>query len=182
MTTPTDMLENEHRFIAGVVGITPVLADRLETGQRIAPTLLRDIVEFMRIFADQCHHGKEEQLLFPALERKGVPTQGCPIGALMAEHTKGRALVNGLAEAADAFGTGDASARDALVTQLRGIAVLYPNHIWKEDYLLFPLTNKVLSPEEQQALQGEFEKVDDRISADVHRRLVEFAEQVDQRI
>ena len=84
--SPTLMLEDEHRFIAKVVSVAPVLADRLEAGQAVDADTLQGVVEFMRIFADKCHHGKEEELLFPLLGKKGVPLQGCPIGALIMEH------------------------------------------------------------------------------------------------
>jgi len=70
MTSPTEMLEEEHRFIAKVVGITPVLADRIKVGQAVSKDVLRNIVEFMRTFADKCHHGKEEDLLFQPLKKK----------------------------------------------------------------------------------------------------------------
>src|SRR5664280_2602683 len=102
MNSPTEMLEAEHRVIAKVIGAVPVLADRLDAGQAVDVDLLRALVEFMRTYADQCHHGKEEELLFPALGKRGVPLQGCPVGALTAEHARGRTLVNDLA---DAIGT-----------------------------------------------------------------------------
>ena len=63
---PTQMLEDEHRIIAKVVGAATVLADRLEAGQPVDLDTLQGVVEFMRTFADKCHHGKEEELLFPA--------------------------------------------------------------------------------------------------------------------
>jgi hemerythrin-like domain-containing protein len=132
----------------------------------------------MRTFADQCHHGKEELLLFPALGEKGVPLQGCPVGALKSEHEVGRALVKELADATDAQQSGEPGAKARIVTALRGIAALYPNHIWKEDYLLFPMTIKVMSPAELQLLSGEFEKVDERIGSGECRRFEAFAEQV----
>ena len=130
----------------------------------------------MRTFADKCHHGKEEELLFPALAGKGIPMQGCPVGALTAEHMRGRILVKELAEAAEAFQSGELVAMGAVVKSLRGIAALYPNHIWKEDYLLFPLTEKVLSMEEQQSLYQQFKLVEERVGRDVHHRLEQFAE------
>jgi hemerythrin-like domain-containing protein len=170
------MLEDEHLVIAKVVGAAPVLADRLEAGQFVDVETLLGVVEFMRTFADKCHHGKEEELLFPALAHKGIPTQGCPIGILTAEHARGRALTKELAEAAEAYQSGEPAAREAVVKSLRGIAALYPNHIWKEDYLLFPMTEKVLSVEEQQSLYQQFELVEERIGRDVHQRLVHFAE------
>ncbi len=176
MNSPTEMLEAEHRVIAKVIGAVPVLADRLDAGQAVDVDLLHDIVDFMRVYADQCHHGKEEALLFPALGKKGVPLQGCPVGALMAEHARGRALVKELAEAADAHHKGDLGGNERAIGALRSIAAPYPNHIWKEDYLLFPMTDKVLSTEEQQLLSGEFEKVEESIGLDQHQRLEAFAE------
>ena len=180
MTTnsPTQMLEDEHLVIAKVVEAAIVLADRLEAGQALDADMLQRVVEFMRIFADKCHHGKEEELLFPLLSKKGVPMVGCPVGALMAEHTRGRALVKNLSDAAEIYPSGDPAAKEAVLKSLRGITTLYPNHIWKEDYLLFPLTNKVLSPEEQQVLYRQFEQVEKDVGADVHHRLERFAEAV----
>jgi hemerythrin-like domain-containing protein len=49
-------------------------------------------------------------------------------------------------------------------------------HDIKEDYLLFPMTNKVLSLDEQQLLSSEFEKVEERIGLNHYRRLEELAE------
>lgn len=89
---PTDTLEDEHRVILKVVGTMPVLAESLEMGASVAPDVLRDIAEFMRVFADKCHHGKEEAHLFPALERKGVPNMQrlakVPVGQTVAEQLK----------------------------------------------------------------------------------------------
>jgi hemerythrin-like domain-containing protein len=87
------MLEDEHLVIAKVVGAAPVLADRLEADQLVDVETLLGVVEFMRTFADKCHHVKEEELLFPALANKGIPMQGCPVGARTAEHMRGRVLV-----------------------------------------------------------------------------------------
>ena len=176
--SPTEMLEAEHRVIAKVIGAAPVLADQCDAGHAVDVDLVGAIVEFMRTFADQCHHGKEELLLFPALGRKGVPLQGCPVGALTAEHARGRVLVKELADATDAERRGEPGAKELVTRTLRGIAALYPNHIWKEDYLLFPMTNKVLNPEEQQFLSDEFEKVDERTGSDLRQRLEAFADHV----
>ena len=59
---------------------------------------------------------------------------------------------------------GDAPSRDALIKSLRGIVEVCPHHIWKEDFLLFPMTNKVLSPEDQANLRQAFEKVEERLT------------------
>jgi len=68
---PTEILEDH--FIQKVVGAAAVLLETLEAGNEVEGKTLQEIVEFMRTFADKCHHGKEETHLFPALEKKGVP-------------------------------------------------------------------------------------------------------------
>jgi hemerythrin-like domain-containing protein len=176
------MLEEEHRVIQKVVGIVAGFAEELESGGGPDAETLRDIVEFMRTFADKCHHGKEETHLFPLLEKRGVPVRGCPIGILVAEHQKGRALVTELAAATETYRTDNTLARKSLLESLQGLMNLYPNHIWKEEYLLFPMTNKILSSQEQKELREKFETVEKEIGRDVHRRFEQLADKLEERI
>ncbi|MCX6178834.1 MAG: hemerythrin domain-containing protein [Chlorobiales bacterium] len=180
MSSPTEMLEAEHRVIALIVGAAPVLISKIDEGGPVDNSLLTGIVEFMRLYADKCHHGKEEELLFPLLAEKGVPMHGCPIGGLINEHARGRVLVKGLDEAASALSINEADdvARGRLITNLRGIADLYPGHIWREDYMLFPMTDKILGKEEQDTLYAAFQKVDEGIGSQVIERLVRFAKSI----
>jgi len=178
--TPTEMLEEEHHFIQKVVDAMTAVSERLEMGQEVEAEMLRNIVDFMRTFADKCHHGKEETHLFPVLERKGVPVRGCPLAVLMAEHQRGRALVTGLATAAETYVRDGPSAKKPLLESLRGITELYPDHIWKEDYLLFPMTNKILTSGEQKELYDKFEMVERAIGAGVHHRFEQLAEKLEQ--
>jgi hemerythrin-like domain-containing protein len=55
---------------------------------------------------------------------------------------------------------------------------LYPNHIWKEEYLLFPMSNKVLGAADQQQLLEQFEAVDAAVGRDVHQRFERIAEEI----
>ena len=176
--SPTDILEAEHHVIQKIVGAMAVLAEGLGAGQEPPVETLRTIVEFMRTFADKCHHGKEEVHLFPFLEKRGVPARGCPMGALLHEHEQGRTLVTQLAQATEAVASGTASARDAVTAALRGLIELYPNHIWKEEYLLFPMTNKVLGAADQQQLLKQFKAADAAGGRDVHQRFERIAEEI----
>lgn len=178
---PTDILEEEHRIIEKIVKVMSAFIKRLETEQDIDMNDLQNITEFMRIFGDKCHHGKEEKELFPLLEKKGVPMQGCPVAALTYEHEMGRKLVKGLMEATVVYEKKDSLAKEGLLKQLRGLINLYPNHIWKEDYLLFPMTNKILNDSEQKELQTKFEMVEKEIGPDAHAKYKRLAEEMDER-
>ena len=70
-------------------------------------------------------------------------------------------------------------------TSLRACATLvafFPSHIWKEDYLLFPLAGKVLTPEDQRELMEKFETVERELGLDVHERFEKVAAELDRRV
>ena len=174
----TEILEAEHRVIEKVVSAARELNVKIEAGQKPDVDLLRKIIDFMRTYADKCHHGKEEELLFPALGNLGVPIEGCPLGALMGEHTRGRFLVTNLAEGTEMLAAGDESGFEKIKKGLSGIITLYPNHIWKEDFLLFPMTHKVMSTDAMKDMLQPFMDVDERIGKAALKQYRDFAEEI----
>jgi hemerythrin-like domain-containing protein len=180
--TAVEMLEAEHRVIQKMVAGMSVLAEQIEGGEPVDVSLLESIVVFLRTFADRLHHGKEESFLFPALIRRGVPSQGCPIGGLTMEHQKGRVMVGELADAIRGYAAGEPPARENLVKSLRALVAFYPSHIWKEDYLLFPLAGKVLTPEDQQDLMDKFETVERELGLDVHEGFDKVAADLERKV
>jgi hemerythrin-like domain-containing protein len=174
--SPMEILEREHRHIEKVVKACFVTLEEIGNGGTIDAGLLRQIVEFMRVYADKSHHGKEEAQLFPALFNKGVPITGCPIGGLSGEHVMGRHLAGGLSDGIDLLERDPAAAEKTILENLRGITKLYPNHIWKEDYLLFPMTLKVMTGEELLALGTKFEKVTQSVGIETLQRYEDFAD------
>ena len=180
MTTenPVHMLTHEHQYILKVVNSLKAFGEQIERGGPVDVDTYRGIVEFMREFADKCHHGKEEALLFPAMEEKGVPESGCPLEALRSEHVKGRQLVAALDEAINAYTPGEASAIAKILTATRGIYQLYPNHIWKEDEMVFPMVERLFNSDELRKLKTDFEQVETEAGHE-HDRYVEFANRVE---
>ena len=156
---PIQQLTHEHHHILQVVHGLSAIDQELAAGNRPDPARLRTIVAFMREFADQCHHAKEEAILFPAMEDKGVPHGGCPLEALRREHVLGRERVGALAAAIDA------------------LQQLYPNHIWKEDQMVFPMAERLFTPAELDALNARFEQAEIELGQD-HDRYVAFAEEM----
>ncbi len=106
MNTAPAILRQEHDAILRMLDATDEVVQQLEHNQRVAPETLAGVLEFFRLFADRCHHGKEEELLFPLLERKGMAHEGGPIGVMLHEHEQGRSLVRQMGDATDAFSNG----------------------------------------------------------------------------
>jgi len=157
---PTEILETEHRFIQKVIDGIRGLLDLTAFEKAFDADKFASMIDFMRSYADNCHHGKEEELLFPTLIEKGVPTQGCPIGALKGEHIRGRSFTDLGAEGTELLKKGDPSGWESVRKGLEGIASLYPNYIWKEDFLLFPMTIKVMNAGELFKLTDKFDQFD----------------------
>ncbi len=176
-----DVLEQEHQQIQKVVDVMTRLAREIEAGHEFEPALLGDIAQFMRIFGEQCHHVKEEKALFFLLEAKGVPANGCPIGVLISEHRHSHELLDQLQVASANYRSGDENARTALLSLLRSLVDLYRHHIWKEEYLLFPMAKKVLEATDYEVLSAQFGAIESSIGVDVHHGMEGLADIMGQK-
>ncbi len=167
---PTDVLMQEHRVIERMLNILNNAADSVEKGEDVPMTVFEEAIDFIRNFADKWHHSKEEDMLYPAMERRGVPAHGGPIGVMLVEHDMGRKFVSGMAAAVERYKKGDEGAKEAIVENARGYASLLGEHIPKEDTILYPMANQVLSPKDNGELMERFEKVEKEMGEDVHHR------------
>ena len=174
------MLEEEHKVILRMVKVLNAMHKRLESGGSVDTATLREVVDFFRAFADKGHHAKEEDVLFPTLEKNGVRSQGCPIGTLTGEHKQGRALMTALTDAIDKYAKGNPTAKGSISAVLKGAIDLYTDHIWREDYLLFPMTEKVLPKPELDALTMRFKEVETKFGSDFHNRYEEIVKKLEE--
>lgn len=169
--SPIETLMYEHRLIERVLG---ALEARLQAWNHGDEDL--DFVEraigFFREFADGCHHHKEEQILFPALEERGLPRDGGPIGVMLAEHDSGRELIRAAAVGLARARQGDREAVEDVRRSLQQFAELLRGHIFKEDHVLFQMARQVLSEADTDEIGEQFEQSESRD----HERWVRFAE------
>lgn len=157
---PTDLLSQDHRVIERVLNSLDTAAARLHAGAAVRPAYFIEAAEFIKGFADGCHHRKEEEHLFPAMEEAGFPRFGGPIGVMLAEHEDGRRYTAGLRAAAERLAGADKGAVSDVVENARGYVELLRQHIMKEDNVLFTMARRALPPEVQDELLHAFERVD----------------------
>jgi hemerythrin-like domain-containing protein len=161
-------LRHDHRVIQQVVAGMSAVADLLNSGKQVDASVLSDLVQFLRVFADQCHHEKEEQHLFPLLATKANVSIRRELESLEREHRSAKQLVGQLAKVAAVYGHNPAAVRYRIIDLLQQLVDLYPAHIWKEDFLLFPLAQQNLSQTEQEGLKEKFGDVEREVGEDVH--------------
>lgn len=156
---PSTTLRNEHRVIERVLRVLEHLTTRHERGEPFEAASLKKCVEFFRLFADACHHAKEEDLLFPVLEGRGIPREGGPIGVMLSEHQQARALTAEMGAALSSFDGGEDGARERFVSAARQYLALLTNHIQKEDNILFNIGDRVMTDADQAGLCMRFGEV-----------------------
>ena len=177
----TRILMEEHRVIERVLASLEAAANRLATGEPMRARFFVDAAEFVKGFADGCHHKKEEGVLFPAMEAAGVGRQGGPIGVMLAEHEEGRRLTRAMRAAAEKLHAGDASAKDAIVQNARDYVLLLRQHIMKEDRVIFPMADNVIQGEKQAGLAEAFERVEHEETGEgVHEKYLALAEALER--
>jgi hemerythrin-like domain-containing protein len=160
---PTEDLKKEHEAIKLMLRILEEVSRRLETGEKVSAEHLDRILEFIQVFADKCHHGKEEGLLFPAMQRAGIPGERGPIGVMLHEHREGRDFVKGMSEAVERYKKGGKKAGKDVAKNARNYASLLSRHIEKEDNILYPMADARLSAAAQEDLEKGFEKIENDV-------------------
>jgi len=157
MKSVTKDLMDEHHGIGLMLKIMGKVAEKLRAGEPVDREHLRKIVEFLRNFADKCHHGKEEGILFPELFKNAANRP--IINDLLGEHQAGRDFIRGIADSAGRYEPGNPDAVHIAVNA-EGYARLLVEHIKKEDTILFPIADRELSEQSQAEMWERFEKLE----------------------
>jgi len=178
-----DVLMEEHRVIEGVLKTLETAAHYLEAGLPVRPGLFLEAADFVRGFADGCHHKKEEEVLFRTMVDHGVPVEQGPIGVMLQEHEQGREEIRKMRAAAEKLEAGDAGARHALTTSAFAYVELLRGHIFKEDRVLFPMADQAIPPEKQEQVWEGFEHVEHEETGEgVHEKYLALARSLAQEV
>ncbi|OPY21371.1 MAG: iron-sulfur cluster repair di-iron protein [Methanomethylovorans sp. PtaU1.Bin093] len=168
-------LRNEHSEITIMLDILKKVCKLLDEGEDVDHDHLEQLHEFMTVFVDECHHGKEEESLFPTLESIDGDESKKLIEILLAEHETGRKYAKAIGEAISDDDKMDPQNRAKLIKYVRYYIRLLVQHIDKENNILFALAEKKLSGEQNQELFEEFEILEkEKIGLGKHKQLHEI--------
>ena len=154
-----DQMRDEHCHIKEMLKVLEAYSDRLGDGE----ANLDDgaaLIEFFQVFADSFHHEKEERLIFPLLEKLGVPREGGPIEIMLEDHDLGRACVLGMLKALEGLRGGDGEAISSFTGFARDYIHLMVEHIKTEDDAIFDMAEMRLSAAQMEQLESEFVMVE----------------------
>jgi len=154
---PTEKLSVEHRHILRAVGALERFVDQSEKEGKLEAGVGARFVEFIREYSDRWHHAKEENLLFPAMNRAGFPLDGGPIAVMLRDHDTGRDFTRAMAKNPTKTKTTDNTTLRTFANGAQSYIELLRGHIAKEDHILYPMADDALTGENQEALDREFD-------------------------
>jgi hemerythrin-like domain-containing protein len=159
----TSELMKEHEGFMLMLGIMQKVVEQIEKNNLLDQTHQEQIVEFLKVFADKCHHGKEEDILFPELIKLGFSKDSGPVAVMLHEHTIGRKYIKDMSEHFQAYKDGDGNALTMIADDMKKYIYLLTNHIQKENQILFPMVDKTLTAELQDRLFEKYEKLEKEV-------------------
>jgi len=171
---PIGPLMIEHRLIERMVSLLNEELHAIEKNNEVHLELIDSAVDFFRTYADRCHHGKEEDILFRDLAEKKLSSEHKRImDELIQEHVFGRETVGKLFSAKERYGNGDKDALKEIIGFLKELAEFYPAHIEKEDKHFFMPCMEYFSKGERDAMLQECWEFDRKLIHEKYRLVVE---------
>lgn len=140
------LMVDEHKLIKRMLKVMRQACIELTKGAAIDYDDFAEMIDFVRSFADQHHHGKEEKFLFTRMvdEIGGAAEKLVKFGMLV-EHDLGRLFMNDLEEALQRVKDGDEDSRVDVIANAVSYTHLLHRHIGREDDIAYPFAEKQLS-------------------------------------
>jgi hemerythrin-like domain-containing protein len=174
---PIGPLMIEHRLIERMIKVMKHKVRQAEEQRKIDPRFIETSTDFIRAYADRCHHGKEEDILFRDLKKKKLTAaHQIAMEELLEDHKRGRQVTGRLVEANSRYMKGDGGALSEILECIRILIGFYPKHIEKEDKYFFLPIMEYFSKEEKQAMLMEGYQFDADLLHREYQKIVEAEE------
>lgn len=170
---PIGPLMIEHRLIERMITVMKQELQLLEEGREVDTAFIVTAVDFIRTYADRCHHGKEEDILFRELREKDLSEEHKRImNELIEEHQWGRKTTGRLVAANEDYIDGNKKALATISDRLRALVAFYPKHIEKEDKHFFIPVMGYFSQDEKDAMLKEGYDFDQKLIHEKYEKTV----------
>lgn len=158
---PVGYLMIEHRLIERMIKLISLELARMRKQNKADLVFLDQAVDFIRSYADKCHHGKEENILFRDMAKKRLlPGHRKTMNQLIREHKMGRNSVKRLIAARAVYEKRKSRGLRGIKKELEWLSQFYPRHITKEDKGFFIPSMSYFNKKEQARMLGEFCRFD----------------------
>ena len=158
---PEDNLREDHGQIMKLFVSWQKMLGKLDHPDQALIEDFEKCIDWVEVFIDRCHHGKEDEILFPAMESSANPEVKSLIKDLHSEHQTGRSLLESIKLELKTFSQSNGLPA-GLIQLCQGYIDLFRKHIRRENAQLLPLLEKCIPVEAQEQIAAQFEQYDQR--------------------
>lgn len=148
------MLFDEHEMIVNALDAAKQLKTQIGKNDKQYEQNVRDLIDFFRNYADNFHHHKEEQILFPAMKKKNELLGDGVLKEMFDNHEDFRETTKNIEKSLDEKNYAQAQ------KQLEAYTEALLDHIAVENDEVFQMAETLLSEDELDKIFYEFEDAD----------------------
>lgn len=164
----------EHRLIERMLSVIKDALTEIKSKNKVDPVFVDIAVDFIHVYADRTHHGKEEDILFRELTNKSLSTKDRQsMNELIEDHVFGRRITKALVDANTRYRNGDEASLAEITKKLHTLIEFYPKHIQKEDKVFFPASRNYFTDSEDETMLEEFREFDRKMIHEKYKSVVE---------
>lgn len=161
------IMNNEHKYITRMLKVARIMSKNILNGKEIDYDDFDLVIEFIKNYADNHHHKKEEDLLFNRMiENLGEVAEKVVKYGMIVEHDLGRLYISDLKMALEKVKNGDDEAKLDVIASLISYTHLLERHITKEDNVIYTFAQRELTKEVMDLVDKEcveFEEKNEKI-------------------
>jgi len=171
---PRGPLMIEHRLIEKMLKVVEKELAYINKDSAVDTVFIDTVVDFIRMYADRTHHGKEEDILFRELENKKLKDNDLiMMKELIDEHIQARKAVRELVAANENYRNRDSKSIEIIKEKLGFLVRFYPEHIQKEDKIFFPNAERYFTGKELEKMLADFREFDRKMIHEKYGKLYE---------
>ena len=166
MPKTLNIIRDEHRSIAAILHGMEYLVQRIRARRKkVDPRVFHAMLYYLDTFSERMHHPKEDQYLFKAMRERGVEA-GTHVADLEEDHARGEDALRRLAQCLIRYEEGGEQEFPAFEREVENFVRNYRDHMRKEEDIVFPLAERLLSASDWQAIDRAFEENRDPLAGE----------------
>jgi hemerythrin-like domain-containing protein len=166
MSKTLNIIRDEHRSIAAILHGMEFLVQKIRARKKkVDPRVFHAMLYYLDTFSERIHHPKEDRFLFKAMRERSAEAD-THIADLEEEHARGEDALRRLAQCLIRYEEGGEREFPAFEREVENFVRNYRDHIRKEEDVVFPLAERLLSAQDWQAIDHAFEENRDPLAGE----------------
>jgi len=161
-----NIIRDEHRSIGAILHGMEYLVDKIRARKaKVNTRVFAAMIYYLDTFSERMHHPKEDRYLFNALRGRGGEAAAI-VADLEREHAAGGDALRRLEQCLMRYEEGGDKEFPAFAEAVARFVGEYRDHMHKEEDIVFPLAERLLSASDWQAIDRAFDENRDPLAAE----------------